>query len=99
MVKGSPVRITADGVIGISGAPTIVYSVVIESGGTAAVIRLLNGTDSNGTEYLDVTGTANRTLPVPDIAAGGLFFPGGVFADIDANTTSLICWVEHIRNA
>ena len=85
LLPGS-VRITADSVILESGKPVRVYWVSLVSGATASVLSLKNGTTSSGTEYISITGTANTGIVVN--FAGGALFPGGLFADADANISS-----------
>ena len=100
MPRGATYRVTADGVVGISGTPKVLYGMTIQSGATAGVVILHNAADADtaANVRLNVVGTANRMLPVPDIPEGGLYFPAGVFADIDANVTSTVLYLEEVRN-
>lgn len=84
--------LTADGIVGRSGAPVVVYAFHFISGGTPAVLSLKNGTTSSGTTYITETGTANTGKTV-ELGSLGTFFPEGCFVDFDANTTSvLVSW-------
>ena len=77
-------RRTADGVIGTSGAKIRLYGIIVHSSGTAAVVSLLNGTTSGGTEYDEINGTISVSKRVN--YPGGLLFNDGLFVDLDANT-------------
>ncbi len=79
-------RIVADGVVGVAGKPTRLYCVSLVSGGSVSVLSLLNGQDASGTQYVSITGTAS-TGSVTNFA-GGLRFPNGLYADVDANIGS-----------
>lgn len=82
--------VTADAVIGASGKATRVYSIhVISTGGGGAVVSLRNGTTASGTIYVTEEGTTSKGKTVA-YGDTGLFFPGGCFADVDANTTSVL---------
>lgn len=85
--------LTADGVVGTSGAATRVFFFHIISGGTAAVVSLRNGTTVTSTIYITETGTINtgRTLAY---GANGILFPAGCFCDVDVNTTSVLVSYE-----
>lgn len=79
-------RITGDSAVGPSGLPIRLYCVSLVSGGTASVLSLKNGTSTAGTEYVSITGTVSTGAVVN--FAGGLRFPGGLFADADGNISS-----------
>lgn len=97
MARGTSTRIVADGVIGVSGKPTRLYGLLIESGATPGLISVYNGTDTTGTVILpSLSGAANQGKVVEGIPAEGIFFPGGVYVDIDANTTSVIAQWETV---
>lgn len=76
-------QITADGVIGTSGAKIRLYGIIVHSGGTAGVATLFNGTSGSGTELDQVNGTISVSKRVS--YPGGLLFSGGLYIDIDAN--------------
>ena len=78
-------RLTADGVVGVSGKKIRVYGIIVHSGGTGAVVTLHNGTSGSGDEYDEINGTANvsKRISYP----GGLLFSAGCFYNEDANTT------------
>lgn len=85
-------RITADGVVGVAGKPTRLYCVILNSGGTVSVLSLLNGQDASGPQYASLTGTVS-TGAVFNFA-GGLRFPLGIFADVDANIASAVFIID-----
>lgn len=76
-------RVTADTAIGVSGQPVRIYSVNLTSGGSNSSLLLRNGTSASAQENAEVNGTAS--LCVTANFAGGLLFPLGCFADVDAN--------------
>jgi len=78
-------NITADGVIGPSGRPIRVYSFVVHSGGTAAVVSFYSGTSSSGTKLIQIDGTINKSVVVT--FEEGLLFSAGCYCDLDTNTT------------
>lgn len=78
-------KITADGVIGVSGQPVRVYHVSVSSGGTAAAPVLYNGTSTGGTEYEKLTCSTISVVNRFDFC-GGMLFPDGLYIDVDANT-------------
>lgn len=75
-----------DVAIGTSGKPIRVFDINVVSGGTAAVVKLYNGTSATGS-FIQINGTINIGVSVNSLA--GFLFPLGCFADVDANTTSL----------
>lgn len=81
-------RLTADGVVGVSGKPTRVYSLTWLSDTTAGYVALRNGTGTDGTIYFYDDGVASKT----EIAnwTQGLLFPSGCYCDVDANVTSAV---------
>ncbi len=95
MAKAGTFRITADGVLGPSGVPVRVYSIVVLSGaGGAAVVAVCNGTD-NTTKYDQINGTASKA--VVREYRDGLVFPNGCYIDLDANTTFVTGNLEVIK--
>lgn len=78
-----PQRVTADLAVGTSGKPVRVFSVNLVSGGSASTLILRNGTSASGTTWDQIDGTAS--MSVTKNYAGGLLFPSGCFADVDAN--------------
>lgn len=77
-------RLTADGVVGVSGKKIRVYGIIVHSGGTAAVVTLHNGIDGTGDEYDEINGTISVSKRV--VYPGGLLFPDGCYYNEDANT-------------
>ena len=86
-------RVTADIAVGTSGKPIRVFSVHLISGATASTLLLKNGTGTGDTAYAQVDGiaSAGSTLNFN----GGLRFPNGCYADVDANISyATICYTE-----
>lgn len=80
-------RITADGVVGTSGANIRIYEIIVRSDGDgASVVNLRKGTAVTDTiwDTINVT-TADTTVRV--IYAGGLKLTGGAYVDVDGNTS------------
>ena len=94
MLRGTPVRVTADGVILTSGKPIMLYAASITSGVTPGRVQFRNGTATTDTALLDVDGEPARTTLVPNIPSGGLYFPAGLFVDVDGNASAVVCWAE-----
>jgi len=92
----TPVKITADAAIGISGKPIIVYHVSIKSGGTASVLSLCDGTAA-GTELMSLEGTADKGKEFD--FGEGVLFPAGCFADKDANLTYATIWYNVVSTS
>lgn len=77
------ILITADGVLGTSGAPVRVYNMhVISNGSGAAVTALRAGTAVGGTIQIQETGTTS-TGKTFDYGMHGHYFPTGCFVDVD----------------
>lgn len=77
-----------DVAIGVSGKSVRVKCAHLLSGGTASTVTLRNGTSASGTAYVQLDGTISKGITTffgPD----GIYFPGGCFADVDANTVAL----------
>lgn len=90
MIQDSSTQlISADGVLGVSGRPTRVFSMhIISSGGGAAAVSLRAGTAVSGTIDITETGTTSKGVTFM-YGTQGFFFPTGCFVDVDANTTSV----------
>ena len=85
-IEAGSVRITASGVVGISGKPVTIYGYSFLSGGTAGVVILTLGTDGTGVEKHRQSGTINVGTTV-QLGAKGKYFPTGAYVTVDANTT------------
>ena len=86
-------RFTADGELGKTGESKMVLAIHIDSGATAGVVTLRNGTAVTDTIHVRESGNANsgRTISF----APGFHFPAGCYVDVDANVTSVIvCYDE-----
>lgn len=88
MLNGSQL-VTADAVLGISAQAKIVFCIhVISTSGGGAVINLRRGGAVGDTIGITETGTVSKGVTFN--YEGGMFFPGGCFVDVDANTTSVL---------
>lgn len=95
MATGSQ-RLTADGVVGVSGKPIRVISAVMLSGaGGAGELVLRNGTSASDTAYVTEAGTAASKTKTYHF--GALTFPAGCFFDIDTNTAAVVVEYEQIQ--
>jgi len=73
-------RVTADAVVGVSGAPTIVWRVEAVSG-TTPTLDFKNGAAATDTAWAKQITTSNQ-----DYGPSGLFFPAGCYADVDGTS-------------
>lgn len=95
MTSGS-IRLAADGVVGVSGKPVRVYSVVMLSGsGGAGELVLRNGAAATADIYVKEDGTAASHTKTYNFC-GGLTFPAGCFFDIDSNTDAVVINYEQL---
>lgn len=92
MSIGSKVITSSDALVD-STNPTVVYAVIVKSGGTAASV-LLKLAATGGQEYDQIDGTINKAIVRS--YPGGLLFPTGCFVDLDANTTYVTVIYERI---
>ena len=77
------IQYTSDGVVGTSGKPIRIFSVVVHSAGAGASTPVFcNGTD-NTTAWFRVDGIADQDVIVN--FAGGIRFPNGCYIDTDGN--------------
>lgn len=81
-------RIIADSSIGPVGTanvprPIRLFSVSLVSGASASTLTLRDGTSVSATANEQVDGVASQSITKN--YAGGLRFPNGLFADVDAN--------------
>ncbi len=84
-------RLTADGVVGKSGAKIRVYTVVLSAGaGGAGELVLRNGTSDSGTIYVKEDGNAASHTKTYRFGAHGILFPDGCFYDKDTNNDAII---------
>jgi hypothetical protein len=95
MTSGSK-RLTADGVVGTSGKPVRIYSVVaLSASGGAGTLVLRNGTTATDTIYVQQDGTAASKTDIFNFA-GGLTFPDGAFFDKDTNIDAVVINFEQL---
>ena len=79
------IRITAAGVVGVSGQPLRVFGFTLRSGGGGpGTVTLYNGTDTTGTEKYRLSGNIDASADKV-FGAEGKHFPGGCYADLDAD--------------
>lgn len=74
--------------IGPVGRPIRVYDAYVVSGGTAATVKLWNGTSAAG-NFVQIDGIINKSSVLPISSTQGILFPLGCFADVDANSVML----------
>lgn len=81
------VRITAAGVVGVSGKPVRIFGFTMRSGtGGVGIVTLYNGTATSGTEKYVLNGNMDASAD-KIFSAAGKFFPGGCYCDLDANVS------------
>ena len=79
------VRITAAGVVGVSGKPVRIYGFTMRSDSDGpGFVTLYNGTATTGTEKYRMQGNTDASADKV-FAAEGKHFPGGCYADIDGD--------------
>lgn len=84
---GGGFRITASGVVGVSGKPVRVYGYTMRSGaGGVGVVQLFDGTANSGNERWKGTGNTDDGSLV-NFPARGKFFPTGCYCQVDSNVT------------
>ncbi len=83
---------TLDGLAGPAKAVRV-YSIIVQSDGTAAVVSVRNGTAS-GTIYDQIDGTINQA--VIHNYEGGMVLPAGCFIDLDSHSTYVTVSLEVI---
>ena len=76
-------RLTADGVVGVSGQPIRVFHIHLNSGATASTPLFRNGTGTGDTEYIQVDGASSKSVNIG--FTGGMRFPDGCYMDTDVN--------------
>jgi hypothetical protein len=81
------VRITAAGVVGVSGKPVRVFGFTTRSGaGGPGTCTLYDGTSTGGTEKYRFQGNTDASADKV-FNTVGKFFPNGCYADFDADVT------------
>lgn len=78
-------KFTADGVVGISGKPVRLFSIIVHSGATAGEINLYNGTGTGDPLFQEIVGDSNTSKIVN--YTGGLFFPNGLYYEESVDPT------------
>lgn len=78
-------RITAAGVVGVSGKPVRIYGFTMRSGaGGSGTVTLYNGTSTADVEKYRLQGNADASADKV-FPAEGKHFPAGCYADLDAD--------------
>lgn len=81
------VRITASGVVGVSGKSMRIFGFTMRStGGGPGVVTLYNGTSTGGTEKYVLNGNPDASADKV-FAAEGKHFQAGCYADLDTNVS------------
>lgn len=84
---GGGKRITASGIVGISGKPVRIFGYTQRSSANGAgVVQLFDGTDGSGNERWKGTGNTDDGALV-NFPSQGKFFPTGCYCQIDGNVT------------
>ncbi len=83
--------LTADGVVGPSGARIRVHQATWLSDGTARSIVLRNGTADTADILFSQAGTINLTVTV-NFGSDGLVFPSGCFFDVGSVVRAAITY-------
>ena len=100
-MRGGTQTITASGVLGVSGAPVVIYGVSVDSGATQSIPLFRNGSTARSAILFEALGTALRKVFVPNIPADGAYFASGCYVSLDGNEGSdgITVWYEHVRIA
>lgn len=93
-MRGS-VRLTADGAVGRSGNPIVVYNVEMLNNSSVGELVLRNGTSASDTVYVKKNGVTVSDTDTYNWE-GGIVFPNGCFFDIDTNTVAVVVTYEDI---
>ncbi len=96
MARGGLITLTASGVVGDSAKAQRLYGAAITSDSTAGVTILYSGTGTGGTKVLELDGTISKSLLIANFPAEGVLFPGGLYASLDAHSTSVSFMVEQV---
>ena len=80
--------VTADGVVGTSGADTILFGITVKGGSATTLADVTEGTDGTGTAKLDIIAPINNTITM-NFGPNGIFFAGGIHLDITTTAGSV----------
>lgn len=84
---GGGFRVTANGVVGVSGKPVRIYGYTMRSGaGGPGVVQLFDGASNAGNERWAGQGNMDSGSIV-SFGERGKFFPTGSYCQIDGNVT------------
>lgn len=82
-------RITAAGVVGVSGKPTRIFGyTLISLVGGPGTVTLYDGTSTSGTRISLQVGNAGAQTQV-SFGSTGVFFPSGCYADLDSDVSQV----------
>ena len=88
-------RITADGVVGTSGADIRIFEIIVRSDADGvSAVNLRNGTAVSNTIW-DTIDVPAASTTVSRVYAGGLLLVGGAYIDVDANTSFVTVIYQH----
>lgn len=88
---------TTDLAVGISGAPVVIYNIIVRGGGTATVVNLRHGTVATDA-IVDIINAGIDTTVARNYGTSGLHLPSGAFLDVDANTTFATVSYAQVRS-
>lgn len=84
------VTVTADGTVLKSGSPIRLYGFTMKSAATGpGLVVFYNGTDATGTELFRAAGQADGSPAPISFGESGLFFPAGLYIDVDADVSAV----------
>lgn len=82
--------IAADGEVGRTGLPKILYSINWVSDGTAGVIKIYDGTSTAGTLVYQETGVINTGVFRQFGGSEGIMLKNGMYIDIDVHDVNVV---------
>jgi hypothetical protein len=77
---GTSAIVTADGVVGTSGADLVIWNVTVKGGSATTLADITEGTDGTGTARVDIIAPVNDTVTAT--YPKGLYMIGGAHVDI-----------------
>lgn len=82
--------VAADGVVGTSGTAKILYSINWVSDGTAGVIKIYDGTGTDGTLVYQETGVINSGVYRQFGGSEGIMLKNGMYLDVDVHDVNVV---------
>ena len=89
--------IAADGVVGTSGTPKILYGVNWVSDGTAGVMKVYDGSSTGGTLIWQETGVVNVGVTRNFGGTEGVMCPNGIYLDIDSHDVFVAVYYKEVK--